>query len=129
MPPDNLARLDTWIGRQPEPKPSRPEALRRLADRALASEGIGVVAVASILVDDLNAPVLGLYGEADTGIPVETVERMKAALKAANKPSEIVLYPSTPHAFYADYRPSYREKQAKEAWKKMQDWFAKHGVK
>ena len=52
------------------------------------------------LAESLKAPVLGLYGAADTGIPVDTVEKMRTALKEANKPAEIVLYPDTPHAFY-----------------------------
>jgi carboxymethylenebutenolidase len=77
---------------------------------------------------DLKAPVLGLYGEADTGIKVETVEKMREALKAAGKPGEIVLYPTTPHAFYADYRPSYRKEQAEDGWKRLLDWFKKNGV-
>lgn len=80
------------------------------------------------LVSELKAPVLGLYGGADMGIPNDTVEKMQKALKAANKPSEIILYPDTPHGFYADYRPSYRKEQADEAWKKLQEWFKKHGV-
>jgi carboxymethylenebutenolidase len=58
------------------------------------------------LAADLKAPVLGLYGAADTAIPVESVERMRAACKAANKTCEIVIYPDTPHGFNADYRPS-----------------------
>ena len=53
---------------------------------------------------------------------------MQAALKEAKKPSEIIVYPDTPHGFYADYRPSYRKEQADEAWKKMLDWFKKNGV-
>ncbi|MCY2964681.1 MAG: dienelactone hydrolase family protein [Planctomycetota bacterium] len=80
------------------------------------------------IVGDLKAPVLGLYGGADMGIPNDTVEKMRAALKEAKKPSEIILYPDTPHGFYADYRPSYRKEQADEAWKKLQEWFKKHGV-
>jgi carboxymethylenebutenolidase len=72
--------------------------------------------------------VLGLYGGADTGIPNDTVERMRAALKAANDTSEIILYPDTPHAFYADYRPSYRKEQADDAWKKLLAFFKKQGV-
>jgi carboxymethylenebutenolidase len=80
------------------------------------------------LVADLKAPVLGLYGEADTGIPVASVEKMRAALKAAGKPCEIVLYPATPHAFHADYRPSYRKEQAEDGWKKLLEWFKKNGV-
>jgi len=80
------------------------------------------------LVSQLKAPVLGLYGSADTGIPVESVEQMKKALKEANKPCEIVLYPDTPHAFYADYRPSYRKEAADDGWKRLQAWFKDHGV-
>jgi carboxymethylenebutenolidase len=78
---------------------------------------------------DLKAPVLGLYGAADTGIPVKTVDQMREALKKAKKEAEIVVYPDTPHAFYADYRPSYRKDKAEDAWKKMLAWFEKHGVK
>lgn len=79
---------------------------------------------------DLKAPVLGLYGEADTGIPVKTVEQMRDALKKARKEkdSEIIVYPDTPHAFYADYRKSYRKKEAEDAWAKMLAFFKKHGV-
>jgi carboxymethylenebutenolidase len=80
------------------------------------------------LVDLLKAPVLGLYGGADNGIPVATVEQMQAALKKANKPSEIVLYPDTPHGFYADYRPTYRQDKAEDGWKRMLAWFKKNGV-
>jgi carboxymethylenebutenolidase len=80
------------------------------------------------LVGELKAPVLGLYGGADPGIPVDSVEEMKKALKAANNPSEIVLYPDTPHGFNADYRPSYRPDQAKDGWTRLQAWFKQHGV-
>lgn len=80
------------------------------------------------LVESLNAPVLGLYGGADMGIPVATVDAMKEALKKANKPSEIVLYPDTPHGFYADYRPTYRKEQADDGWKRLLEWFKKNGV-
>jgi carboxymethylenebutenolidase len=80
------------------------------------------------VVDSLKAPVLGLYGEADNGIPVASVEKMRTALKDAGKPSEIVLYPDTPHAFLADYRPSYRKTQAEDGWKRMLAWFKKYEV-
>jgi carboxymethylenebutenolidase len=80
------------------------------------------------VIGSLHAPVLGLYGEADQGIPVASVEKMRAALKEANKPAEIVLYPNTPHAFYADYRPSYRKEPAEDGWKRMLAWFKKYGV-
>jgi carboxymethylenebutenolidase len=84
------------------------------------------------LVSELKAPVLGLYGGADTGIPNDTVESMKKALKEskneAAKESEIVLYPDTPHGFHADYRPTYRKDKAEEGWKRCVEWFKKHGV-
>lgn len=80
------------------------------------------------VVDKINAPVLGLYGGADQGIPNDTVEKMREALKAKGKKSEIILYPDTPHAFLADYRPSFRKEQAEDAWKKLTEWFKKHGV-
>ena len=77
---------------------------------------------------ELKAPVLGLYGAADAGIPNDTVERMRAAIAAAGKPSEIVLYPDMPHAFHADYRPTYRKQAAEDGWERMLQWFARHGV-
>lgn len=80
------------------------------------------------LVSALKAPVLGLYGGADTGIPNDTVDKMRKALKDAGKPSEIVLYPDTPHGFYADYRPTYRKDPADDGWKRLREWFKKHGV-
>jgi carboxymethylenebutenolidase len=81
------------------------------------------------LAGEIKAPVLGLYGEKDTGIPVKDVEAMREALKKAdNKASEIVVYPDAPHAFYADYRPSYRKDPAEDGWKRLQAWFKKHGV-
>lgn len=80
------------------------------------------------LAAELKAPVLGLYGGADQGIPKEQVAAMKERLEAAGKPSEIILYPDAPHGFHADYRPSYREQPARDGWKKLLEWFAKHGV-
>lgn len=80
------------------------------------------------IASELKAPVLGLYGGADQGIPVETVDRMREACKAAGKACEIVVYPDTPHAFNADYRPSYRAEAAKDGWARMLSWFKAHGV-
>jgi carboxymethylenebutenolidase len=77
---------------------------------------------------ELKAPVLGLYGGADQGIPVDTIERMRAACASAGKLCEIVVYPDTPHAFNADYRPSYRPEAAKDAWGRMLAFFRAHGV-
>jgi carboxymethylenebutenolidase len=80
------------------------------------------------LVPEMKAPVLGLYGAEDTGIPVAQVEQMKAAMAAANKPAEFHIYPGAPHGFEADYRGSYRKEAADDAWKQMQAWFKKHNV-
>ena len=80
------------------------------------------------LVQRINAPILGLYGGADPGIPVAQIDAMRTALKAAGKPSEIVVYPDTPHGFNADYRPSYRPQQARDGWQRMLAWFKQHGV-
>ena len=76
----------------------------------------------------LTVPVLGLYGAADTGIPLDTVDQMRAALNDGKSGSDIVVYPDTPHAFNADYRPSYRKEAAEDGWKRMLEWFRKHGV-
>jgi len=81
------------------------------------------------LAAHLKVPVRGLYGGQDASIPVEHVEQMRAALKAAgDTTSEIIVYPEAPHAFYADYRPNYRKEAAEDGWKQMRDWFRKHGV-
>jgi carboxymethylenebutenolidase len=80
------------------------------------------------LVKSLKAPVLGLYGAIDKGIPVATVEQMQEALKEAKQLSEIVVYPDTDHGFYADYRPTYKKSSADDGWKRLQEWFKKHGV-
>jgi len=80
------------------------------------------------VVASINAPVLGLYGGADPGIPNEGVDRMRAALKAAGKPSEIHTYPDTPHGFHADYRASYRKDKAEDGWNRALAWFKKNGV-
>jgi carboxymethylenebutenolidase len=76
----------------------------------------------------LQVPVLGLYGGADQGIPLDTVERMRTALASGKSGSEIVVYPEAPHGFNADYRPSYRKDAADDAWKRMLAWFKRHGA-
>jgi carboxymethylenebutenolidase len=76
----------------------------------------------------IRAPVLGLYGGEDQGIPLDTVEETRKALKAAGSPSEIIVYPNAPHAFHADYRPSYRHEPAEDGWRRLQEWFKRHGV-
>lgn len=87
------------------------------------------------VVGELKAPVLGLYGGEDTGIPVTSVNTFKTALSAAGKAgnkaaaaSTFVLYPDAPHAFHADYRPSYREAAAKDGWQRALGWFKEHGL-
>ncbi len=80
------------------------------------------------VVGSLHAPVLGLYGAADQGIPIPTIDKMKEALAAAKKPSEFVVYPDTPHGFNADYRPSYRKEQAEDGWKRLLAWFKANGA-
>ena len=86
------------------------------------------------VVGQLNAPVLGLYGAEDTGIPVAAVDQMKAALakagdgNAAAKASQFVVYPGAQHAFHADYRPSYQKDAAEDGWKRCVAWFKANGV-
>jgi len=81
------------------------------------------------LAPRIRAPMLGLYGGADAGIPNDTLEQMRAALAAAgNSRCEIVLYPDTPHAFHADYRPNYRQDAAADGWRRCLAWFKANGV-
>jgi carboxymethylenebutenolidase len=98
-----------WYG---QIKPAKSAGIRTLGPLDLAAQ--------------IKAPLLGLYGEADQGIPVADVKEMESALKAAGKTAEFVLYPDAPHAFHADYRPSYRENAAKDAWARCLAWFNKY---
>ena len=82
----------------------------------------------SELATDMKAPVLGLYGEMDQGIPVAQVMAMKAALEAAGKMADFRVYPGAPHGFHADYRPSYRKDAADDAWALTTAWFKKYKV-
>ena len=77
---------------------------------------------------DLKAPVLGLYGGQDQGITQDAVAKMREALKAAKVKSEIVVYPQTGHAFFADYRPSYNAEAAADGWKRLLAWFKENGM-
>jgi len=74
----------------------------------------------------LRAPVLGLYGGQDESIPLEQVEQMRSALREARSASQVLVYPDAGHAFYADYRPSYRREAADDGWQRMQAWFHQH---
>lgn len=80
----------------------------------------------------LKAPVLGLYGGKDPGIPITDVNLMRDKIKAANLPADravdIVVYPDAGHAFLADYRPGYREADATDGWGRMLAWFRNNGV-
>jgi carboxymethylenebutenolidase len=76
----------------------------------------------------LKAPVLGLYGANDNGIPVSTVDMMRDAAQRAGKTVEFVVYENAGHAFFADYRPSYVESSARDGWKRMLAWFQHYGV-
>jgi len=80
------------------------------------------------IASKLNAPVLGLYGGKDTGIPQDTVEKMRAAVKAAGGKSEIVVYPDAGHGFNADYRPGYDKNAAQDGLRRLQEWFKKFGA-
>ena len=80
------------------------------------------------IADSLEVPVLGLYGGQDAGIPQDSVGRMRSQLASAHSQSEIVVYPDAPHAFNADYRPSYRQAAAEDGWRRMREWFSVHGV-
>jgi carboxymethylenebutenolidase len=76
----------------------------------------------------INAPVRGLYGGADPGIPQETIDKMEGLLRSSGKEAAILVYPGAPHAFHADYRPSYRKEPAEDGWKRLLDWLKRHGV-
>jgi carboxymethylenebutenolidase len=118
----------TWLYSAHQPKVKAGVAwYGRLVGQSTALTPVHPVDVAG----KLQAPVLGLYGGADTGIPLETVESMKAALATGSLPakaSQFVVYPDTPHAFHADYRPSYRKEAAQDGWKRMTQWLKANGV-
>lgn len=80
------------------------------------------------VADKIQCPLLGLYGGADQGIPVDMVHSAEAKAKAAGKTVEVVIYPDAPHGFHADYRPSYRKEAAEDGWNRMLAWFKRYGV-
>ncbi|MBA3591054.1 dienelactone hydrolase family protein, partial [Methylibium sp.] len=99
----------------------------RLVGEARALTPIHPIDVPSFL----RAPVLGLYGGQDNGIPLDTIDKMKSVLAGgtpAARKSEFVIYPDAPHAFHADYRPSYRKEAAEDGWKRCLAWLKMHGV-
>ncbi len=103
-----------WYGRLAAPKPDQPVSDVRQYPLEIAGQ--------------LQAPVLGLYGALDKGIPVADVEAMQAALKAAGGKSSIILYKDADHGFHADYRPSYNAADAKDGWARMLAHFKANGV-
>lgn len=80
------------------------------------------------VADQLHGPVLGLYGGEDKGIPLDTVQAVEAKLQAAGGSSTIHVFADAPHAFHADYRPSFRAEAASEGWRRLADWLRSHGV-
>jgi carboxymethylenebutenolidase len=80
------------------------------------------------IAGDIKCPLLGLYGGQDPSIPADLVRQAEAKAKAAHKIVEIVIYPDAPHGFHADYRPSYRQADAEDAWKRTLTWFHRFGV-
>ncbi|MBS0302629.1 MAG: dienelactone hydrolase family protein [Proteobacteria bacterium] len=117
----------TWLYAAHGPVKAGVAWYGRLVGQASALTPKQPVDVAPIL----KAPVLGLYGGQDGGIPLDTVDKMKAALSdgsAAAKRSTFVIYPDAPHAFHADYRASYRKSAAEDGWSRMLAWFREHGV-
>jgi len=80
------------------------------------------------IAENLTVPVLGLYGGQDQGIPLDSVESMRQQLQKGKSNSEIIVYPEAPHAFFADYRPSYRPEAAIASWQQLQNWFTAQGL-
>ncbi|MCU0559406.1 MAG: dienelactone hydrolase family protein [Desulfobacterales bacterium] len=104
-----VAAAVVWYG---QIKPAKNPAVRSVGPLDVAGK--------------IQAPLLGLFGGADAGIPVADVREFEAALKAAGRTAEIVIYEHAPHAFHADYRPSYRENEAKDAWARCLAWFDRY---
>jgi carboxymethylenebutenolidase len=107
-----------WYGRLVRPAPGSWEGPDR--------ERLWPYDVAALI----RAPVLGLYAENDRGIPLDSVENMRAALAAADNPtgSEIIVYPGVGHSFHADYRDSYDAEAAADGWARCLAWLRQHGV-
>jgi carboxymethylenebutenolidase len=147
----DLDALVAWLGKQPKANPNKlgitgmcrggrtvwmytahnPKIKAGVAwYGGLSPSPPGITTTPMDITDKLNAPVLGLYGGADSGIPLQHVERLRAGLLAFGKDKEspIVVYPDMPHAFHADYRNTYRKEAAEDGWKRMLAWFKKHGV-
>lgn len=115
----------TWMYCARNPKVKAGTAwYGRIEDTVTANQPRHPIDIAA----ELKVPVLGLYGGKDQGIPLDNVEEMKQALAKAGGKSQIHVYPDAPHAFHADYRPSYRKAEAEDGWRRMLDWFRANGV-
>jgi len=115
----------TWLYAAHNPK---VKAAVAWYDNVLGNTSALQPKTATDIAGELKAPLLGLYGSADQGIPVPSVEAAAAKAKAAGRKVEIVVYPDAPHGFHADYRPSYRKDAAEDGWKRMLAFFKANGV-
>lgn len=116
---------ETWLYCAHNPKVKAAVAwYGRLSDDKTPNQPTHPIDIAA----SLKTPVLGLYGGQDQGIPLSQVEEMKKTLRAAGSKSEIHIYPDAPHAFHADYRPSYRKADAEDGWQRLLAWFKKNGL-
>jgi carboxymethylenebutenolidase len=105
----DLKAAVSWYG---QPRPALTPGVRNAGPLDVAAQ--------------IDAPLLGLYGAEDLGIPVADVKTLEAVMRSAGKTAEFVIYPGAPHAFFADYRPSYRADAAKDAWGRCIAWFNKY---
>lgn len=74
----------------------------------------------------LEAPVLGLFGDSDSGIPRQSVEAFEAAMHRLGKPAEVEIYADAAHGFADPRRRQYDPALAARAWQRMVDFFAAH---
>lgn len=119
----------TWLYSAHNPKVKAGGAwYGRLVDSPNSPKNPLQPTVALDYAKTLKVPVLGLYGGLDTGIPLNTVQRMQDELKKAKSKSQIIVYPNADHGFLADYRPSYNKEAGEDAWKKLLEWFKKNGA-
>lgn len=119
----------TWLYSAHNPKVKAGGAwYGRLVDSPNSPKNPLQPTVALDYAKTLKVPVLGLYGGLDTGIPLDTVQRMQDELKKAKSKSQIIVYPNADHGFLADYRPSYNKEAGEDAWKKLLEWFKKNGA-
>ena len=103
----------------------------RLADTKDGAPSANMPRYPLDMAAELQAPVLGLYGGQDQGIPLDSVERMKSMLAKgsdAARKSSFHVYPDAPHGFHADYRPTWRKDAAEDGWRRCLAWFKDNGA-